>query len=113
MRLIDADALVDVLGDPKLMLTLMLSQKAAERNDEWGMLLRRMDVLRCVLKAPIIDAVPVVHARWVNEENGYRDCSECGCEHPIRDARGYLVDDSYCPNCGAKMDGDVLYGTAE
>lgn len=77
LRLVDADALVDVLGDPKLMLTLMLGQKAAERNDEWGgVLLRRMDVLRCVLKAPIIDAEPVAHARW-DETMGFRMVSGC------------------------------------
>jgi hypothetical protein len=47
-----------------------------------------------------VDAVPVVHGRW--GENG--DCSECGFqpwyEHDIHTL-------SYCPNCGAKMDGDT------
>lgn len=62
------------------------------------------------LKAPTVDAVPVVHGRWENEFGGYRNCSECGCEHPIRDARGFLVDDDYCPHCGAKMDGGADNG---
>lgn len=41
--------------------------------------------------------------RWINESLGYRNCSECGCEHPIQDAKGYYIDDNYCPECGAKM----------
>lgn len=61
---------------------------------------------------PAIDAVPVVHARWirVNDEQAYfdveYDCSVCqfpvavtGIGTPI--LHGY----HYCPRCGAKMDG--------
>ena len=65
-------------------------------------------VLHWVVETPTEDAVPVVHARWVNESNGYKDCSKCGCEHPIRDAKGYLVDDDYCPSCGARMDAEAV-----
>lgn len=51
---------------------------------------------------PTIDAVPVVHGRWVN--NGIPDsmlsgCSVCGCPYGSSGFR-------YCPHCGAKMDGD-------
>ena len=55
---------------------------------------------------PIIDAVEVVHGRWIDaypdiEPNPmfmYGICSECGFEQGISK---YL---NYCPNCGAKMD---------
>jgi rubrerythrin len=53
-----------------------------------------------------VDAVEVVHGRWIEKEyvdepyGGYYlfHCSECG----IPNAR----ERNYCPNCGAKMDGD-------
>lgn len=45
------------------------------------------------------------HGQWENELLGYRNCSECGCEHPLFDDHGIRVDDTYCPLCGAKMDG--------
>ena len=46
------------------------------------------------------DAVEVVHGRWVDILSwkfGWK-CSECGW---MVESRG-----NYCPNCGAKMDGD-------
>lgn len=51
---------------------------------------------------PSIDAVPVVHGRWIygitlNHE--WRKCSECLVS---QDIFGCFT---YCPNCGAKMDG--------
>ncbi len=51
-----------------------------------------LDVL---LEQPIVDAVPVVHGRWIKYITCYR-CSECG--HQVTSA------DNFCPNCGAKMD---------
>ena len=50
-------------------------------------------------KPAIVDAVPVVHGRW--GENG--DCSECGFQ-PWYERDIHTL--SYCPSCGAKMDGD-------
>jgi len=63
---------------------------------------------------PAVDAAPVVHGEWIGESDGYADgelvydvwsCSKCD----------YCIDDgtdnpellpNYCPNCGAKMDGE-------
>lgn len=59
---------------------------------------------------PTVDAVPVVHGRWVRphwKNNNYCcDCSECGGEAMHRDYR-WNKNGVYpiCPNCGAKMDG--------
>lgn len=57
-----------------------------------------------VRKAPTVDAMEVVHGRWILKEHpapygGYHlfHCSEC--DEP--NAR----EKNYCPNCGAKMDG--------
>ena len=51
---------------------------------------------------PAVDAAPVVHGRWVYEHSdpAMIPCSVCG----------YQVfrynNTHYCPNCGAKMDGE-------
>lgn len=64
--------------------------------------------------APTIDAVPVVHARWLprgsdDNDAGMYYCSACKDERYFGDevitseeASKYCP---FCPNCGAKMDG--------
>lgn len=62
--------------------------------------------LREVEMAPSVDAVPVVHGRWIERETEKPlilrcvMCSECGTMYQRRH-KAYL---NYCPNCGAKMD---------
>ena len=57
-------------------------------------------------KIPAADVAPVVHGRWIdNKSHGYEwafNCSECGY------IDGYPFEDrhKYCPNCGARMDGE-------
>ena len=55
----------------------------------------------CVATLPTVDAVEVVHGRWVHKGAWHIECSECQyiLAH-IGEAK------NYCPNCGAKMDGD-------
>ena len=50
---------------------------------------------------PTVDAVEVVHARWVDVKELCGDymCSNC-------DALYGTNKFNYCPNCGAKMDGE-------
>lgn len=61
-------------------------------------------------KAPTVDAVEVVHGRWITDGlgDGERICSVCR-RYALYTHRNrydqYLT--IYCPNCGAKMDGDV------
>ena len=59
--------------------------------------------------APTIEAKPVRHGRWIEEKTGsglfdYRfRCSKCkGCTPD----KAYTIAPDFCPNCGAKMDGD-------
>ena len=59
------------------------------------------DCVATVLKAPAADVAPVVHGRWIDDGSGIIICPEC--------ERGYNLHAKYthyCPNCGAKMDGD-------
>ena len=74
----------------------------------------RMDLLHNDLNAiPAVDAAPVVHGRWVKmtgmmppEYHGHYDCSECQWHMKgLRNSWTREEELSYCPNCGAKMDG--------
>ena len=59
-------------------------------------------VLREVSDAPAADVAPVMRGRWdiMEGTKTRRICSKCGWDVP---EYGKLY--SYCPNCGAKMDG--------
>jgi hypothetical protein len=57
-------------------------------------------------RAPTVDAVEVVHGRWLG---GYQQNGEhWRYELPYCSICGHRNDGitNYCPNCGAKMDGD-------
>ena len=105
-RLIDANALIDWLNKHT-----GFRGNCEDCTD--------IDCLDCVIEnaiknAPTVDAVEVVHGRWLKTENGIRknintgemvmaymhDCSVCGW-HTGNQGRNF----NYCPNCGAKMDG--------
>ena len=53
------------------------------------------------------DVAPVRHGRWIEHKHFHHDhyidstyeCSECKVEEPFTS--------NYCPNCGAKMDGEA------
>ena len=53
---------------------------------------------------PSVDAVEVVHGRW-NQDGVYDVCSVCNSCTLMPHLKG-LSKFNYCPNCGAKMDGD-------
>ncbi|MEG2139084.1 MAG: hypothetical protein RRY64_10555 [Oscillospiraceae bacterium] len=53
---------------------------------------------KLICDQPTIDAVPVVHGRWL-EDGDTQTCSNCGEEHEWGDYRA-----SYCDACGAKME---------
>lgn len=53
-----------------------------------------------ILKIQAADVAPVRHGRWVPCDNGGYYCSYC--DHRV----AFLVHNRYCPNCGAKMEGD-------
>ena len=67
-----------------------------DKFDDWQFIIDELE------KIPAVDAAPVVHGRWIKlaeaPEWDQRRCTVCGdvscCQR------------NYCPNCGAKMDGD-------
>ena len=93
VRLIDADALI---------------ADAKELMDEDEL----MDGVPTIIEdycdaQPTIDAVPVVHGRWIygNDFHWYTaSCSKCGYRRSTdikaKNWNGWV----YCPMCGAKMD---------
>ena len=68
------------------------------------------DAKEIVDKCPTVDAVEVVHGEWEceNESWGAVRCSKCKGKALLEKLNGELlyVFSQYCPNCGAKMDGD-------
>ena len=54
--------------------------------------------------APTIDAVEVVHARWIREPRGVVRCSYCDKGYRLTNGGANVLKFFYCPNCGAKMD---------
>lgn len=54
--------------------------------------------------APTVDAEPVRHGKWIRDEFGTR-CGACGL-YAYRDKFDQPWESPYCPNCGAKMDGE-------
>ena len=60
------------------------------------------DVVSSIENAPAADVAPVVHAKWEFDKLWYHlNCSNC---------RGFVQgncdDYKFCPNCGARMDGE-------
>ena len=89
MRLIDADAFLERMS----------------RTD------RFFGVVFDINDAPTVDAVPVVHGRWLTWEEQFpgrtpRKKSGLGvfCSACHNHADNMF---NYCPNCGAKMDADT------
>lgn len=74
------------------------------------------ELINRIWSAPTVDAVEVVHGRWIWDENamdwglGGWICSECQEKNDNIPARPDIypsgwVGSNYCPNCGSKMDG--------
>ena len=103
MRLIDADKLEKRLD-----------------NEKWMDNYDRDFIVDVALdEAPTVDAVPVAHGEWIMDtdpDDGDCRCSNCRVcidalhrrNHGVLNALGYKLHTfyKYCPNCGAKMDGE-------
>ena len=62
--------------------------------------------MRMITDIPTVNAVEVVHGRWVNISSPWaRHLHYCSICNAKMDFIGRLSDYKYCFNCGAKMDG--------
>lgn len=99
-RLIDADARIEKI------------KKAHCTNCEnYGCVKCRAcwvdDAIGLIDDAPTVDAEPVKHGRWIPINTIHKWRFQCDqCKHYV-DAG---TDRNYCPNCGAKMDGERREG---
>lgn len=106
VRLFDANALInqrDAMFEIKT-----LAKEIARQNggvDETVLFLK--EAYDRIEAMPTIDAVPVVHARWVPNHGSYGTphCSNCKWRIPYSED-STLDARSFCPNCGAKMDAE-------
>ena len=79
---------------------------------DWkNMCINGTEIDEVIANAPTVDAVEVVHGQWkrrlVDWSAPYSWKVECSnCDFDIC-GLGDAVLFKYCPNCGAKMDGDV------
>lgn len=100
-RLIYADAIADKLQQHR---DFFVNAWCGFRNLPAQDKARVDEITHCIAEitnAPTIDAAEVVHGRWIRRHNETK-CSQCKfIYYSNRD------DFNYCPNCGAKMDGDV------
>ena len=104
-RLIDANALCKFFQERYEYLRnasetpLPGSRVLVDREIQCGAIIAK-EFLDKAKDAPTVDAVEVVHGRWMHKGAWHIECSECRyiLAH-IGEAK------NYCPNCGAKMDG--------
>lgn len=89
MRLIDAENtnLLDAIG------------RNAFRN--------RQDIIDLINNQPTVDAVPMVHGRWVHLGGDEWCCSVCGFVITTEGSWDKPTK-KYCEDCGAKMDGGLI-----
>lgn len=66
---------------------------------------------RKIINLPPADVAPVRHGRWEERDDGfggtYYHCSVCGEDWCTIDGTPAENGMRYCPQCGAKMDGDA------
>lgn len=88
------------------------SRNKAYDREKFDALEEILDELRAI---PAADVAPVVHGRW-DDSGRYTfpsgavavRCTNCGCA--LTESEHRLYNWSYCPVCGAKMDGGTNDG---
>jgi len=84
--------------------------KAAIRS-KFQNVIDRCEINEVLNELPAVDAVPVVHGRWI-EKKWFTECDWCVINHRVLVCAACSVEINdgeqtpYCPYCGAKMDGE-------
>lgn len=70
-------------------------------------------IMEYIDELPSVEVEPVKKGKWIHDNRKHIRCSECGNELPIQAVilRGetvyeYAGGNNYCPNCGARMEGE-------
>lgn len=121
-RLVNANALRSELAENLALIHLgPYGYCACSPKIDGELVLNREYVLQIIDSAPTVDARPVVHGRWldVKETEMYvpdkkytvthtaETCSNCKVRIGFIGGKQYLYDNQ-CPNCGAKMERELL-----
>ena len=61
---------------------------------------------RLIDDEPTADVQPVKHGKWKHVAGMNSKCSVCSHYFPVTEFDSRPFDINYCPDCGAKMDGD-------
>ena len=80
----------------------MFALRKAERGGSMTALTRLERAYAEIREMPAADVTEVGHARWERVRSNWY-CT--GCNKGYRITKGAPSGFSYCPNCGAKMDG--------
>ena len=81
--------------------------RKAEAIKQCGFGMTSLHIADNLRKMRLADVAPVVHAYWIPQKENYEfkeawmKCSACG--YPVSKWTGNT---NFCPNCGAKMDGE-------
>ena len=97
-RLIDANAL------KKQFIDYVRTQPHFHYGDWQNMCINGTEIDEVIENATTVDAVEVVHSRWI--KGFFKDTVECFECFSNDICKCYETKYNYCPNCGAKMDGD-------
>lgn len=112
MRLIDADAFDRALCNHEFTAALNEAADAGTAFEDKKMYYSTQSFRDVMKHRPTIDAVPVVHGKWIitggmkpPEYHHHHQCSICASYAPMcTPYGGREVLSPYCPACGAKMD---------
>lgn len=101
-RLIDADELMKTIKAHHYLLKTHLN------STDYGMF--TLGIQHAVDEQPIVDAVRVVHGKWISKEDDFFSertwaCSACDTWFVLEDGTPEENEYNHCPHCGAKMDG--------
>ena len=67
-----------------------------------------MSGVKILNQFPVADVAPVQHGRWI-DKGEYAVCTECGGRSSTQydSVEPIPLMTQFCPNCGAKMDGEL------
>ena len=63
-------------------------------------------IVSLIEKQPTADVAEVRHGKWIKDRNFNDDLARCSACHIFSDRQP-----NYCPNCGARMDGETNENT--
>ena len=102
-RLIDADALIALVQDSTILKDgFKYAFDALVKGEP------TVDANHIADDGKKVDAVPVKHGHWIEEDEEIIEykCSECGVYQYGNFGEILNGEFHFCPNCGAKMDGE-------